>query len=85
MVIELSQKISNERRFPAADFAGDHGKAGAVQDAEFEHGKCQSVILAPIDQIRVRQDRKRFLAKPIKRLIHRKTLRDATSLRSMKD
>src|SRR5258708_4470861 len=82
VIVELSQKIADERRFPTADFASDYGKAGAVHDAKLEHGERQPVILAPVDQIRIRQDRERLLPEPIKRLIHRKTLKNAKLLRS---
>src|SRR5882757_3997544 len=78
VIVELSQEIPDERCFPATNFASDYRKAGAVHDAKLKHGKCQSVILAPVDQIRIRQDRERFLPEPIKRLIHRTTLKDAT-------
>ena len=47
--VELSQKISNERCFPAPYFAGNYRESGAVHDAEFEHCKCQSMALAPVD------------------------------------
>jgi hypothetical protein len=49
VVIQPTQEIAHERRFPAANFPGDHGKAGAVHYAKLEHGECQSVILAPVD------------------------------------
>jgi hypothetical protein len=77
VIIEPAKKIANESRFPAADFARDYGKAGAVHYAKLEHGERQSVILAPVDQIRIWQDRERLLSEPVKRLIHRKTLEDA--------
>ena len=77
MIVELPQQIAYERRLPATNFAGDYGKAGAVHHAEFEHRERQSVILAPVDQIRIRQDRKRLFSKSIKRLIHRTTLENA--------
>src|ERR1700675_3679172 len=82
VIVELSQKIPDKRRFPTADFASDYSKAGAIHDAKLKHGESQSGILAPVDQIRIRQDRKRLLSEPIKRLIHRKTLKDAILLRS---
>ena len=77
VVVEFSQEISDQRRFSAADLAGDHGKAGAIHYAKFQHGKCQSVILAPVDQIGVRQDRKWLLAEPIKGLVHGMTCSSA--------
>ena len=70
MMIEFSQKVLDERRFAATDFAGDDSEAGAVHDAEFEHRKCQPVALAPIDQVRVWQNGEGLLSETVKRLIH---------------
>src|ERR1700722_17000143 len=85
MIVELSQKIADKCRFPATDFAGDYGKAGAIHYAKLKHGECQSVILAPVDQIRIRQNRERFLSESVKCLIHRKTLNVAIRLRNIKN
>src|SRR5882724_7790942 len=56
VIVELPQEIPYERRLPTPNFPCDYSKAGAVHHAKFEHGERQSVILAPVDQIRIRQD-----------------------------
>ena len=85
VIVELSQKIPDECCFPAADFASYYGEASAVYDAKLQHSECQSVVLAPIDQIRIRQNRKRLLSEPIKALIHLKTLESAIRLPSFEE
>jgi hypothetical protein len=62
--------MADECRFPAANFPGDHSEAGTVHHAEFKHGECQAVILAPINQFWIRQNRKRLFPEPVKRLVH---------------
>jgi hypothetical protein len=82
VIVEPSQEMPDERRFATADFASDYGETGAVHDAKLEHGERQSVILTPVDQIRIRQDRKRLFPEPIKYLVHRKTLKDTICLKA---
>ena len=69
--VELAQEAANKRGLARPDFASDDGKPGAVHHAELKHGKGQSMVRPPIDQFRVRQDRKWFFSKPVERLVHR--------------
>jgi hypothetical protein len=48
--------MADERRFTGADFTSDNSEPGRIHHAEFKHGECQSVDVAPIDQIGVWQD-----------------------------
>ena len=68
--IELAQQMPHERRFARTDFTGDDGELGVVEHAELEHGKRHAVRAAPINEIRIRQDRKRLFPKPVIRLVH---------------
>ena len=68
--VELAQQMADKRGFARADFAGDDRELRIVEHAELEHGKRHAMGAAPIDQVGIRQDRKRLFPEPVKRLVH---------------
>ena len=72
--------MPDESSFSRANFSGNYGKARIVHDAKFQHRERHGVHLAPVDQIRVGQDRKWLLPQLIECFVHRKSLTAHTHL-----
>src|SRR5467141_2808454 len=53
-----------------ANLARDHGKAGIIHDAKFEHRERHAVHAAPVKQIGIGQYGKRLLLEPVKSFVH---------------
>ena len=64
MRLELTKEVSQEGRFAGTDFTGDDCESGIVHHAEFEHRKCKAVVLPPVDQLGIWEDRERLLLQP---------------------
>ncbi len=64
---ELAEQMLDQRGLAGADFAGDDGEAGVVDDAVFEHGEGQAVRTSPIEKPGVGDDREGSAVQPVKR------------------
>ena len=70
IAVEFAQQISQKGGLSGADFAGNDCKTGVVHHAEFKHGKGQAMIMTPIDQFWIGEDRERLLSQPEVSLVH---------------